>query len=107
MEKKNDDMLIKDFIQKQKVKIADNDFTEKVMRQLPEKQKNLEWIIVLMAAIGTIISLTLGWSSGIPAITIPLPSEIKLYYLLGSIFVSPFVLWLCFELCRTKRMHLF
>ncbi|MEA4936825.1 MAG: DUF5056 domain-containing protein [Paludibacter sp.] len=105
METNKEDKLIREFMSQQKTEPADNFFTEKVMHKLPEKQKNYEWIIVLLAAIGTIISLVLGWNSGIPAIRITLPGEIKLYYLLGGIFVSPFVLWSCFEFLRRKNIH--
>ena len=100
-----DDKMIREFMLQHKTEVANNYFTEKVMHKLPEKQKNYEWIIVLLAAIGTIISLILGWDSRIPDIRITFPGEIKLYYLLGGIFVSPFVLWSCFELFRRKNFH--
>lgn len=101
----NEDKLIREFMLQHKTEPANNFFTEKVMQKLPGKQKNYEWIIVLLAAIGTIISLILGWHSGIPEIKISLPGEIKLYYLIGGIFISPFVLWSCFELFRSKNIH--
>jgi hypothetical protein len=100
-----DDKLIREFILLQKNEVVDNHFTETVMHKLPEKQKNYEWIIVLLAAIGTIISLILGWDTHIPEIKINFPGEIKLYYLLGGVFVSPFVFWSCFELFRRKNFH--
>lgn len=107
METNNNDKLIRDFMMKQKVEVADNHFTEKLMRKLPAK-KNYEWIIVLLAAIGTIICLILGRDSTLPAYTISihsLPGEHTLYYLLGGVFLTPFILWSGFELFRRKTFH--
>jgi hypothetical protein len=107
METKNNDELIRDFMLKQKVEVADNHFTERLIRKLPAK-KNYEWIIVLLAAIGTIIGLILGRDTTLPAYTLSIynfPSEITLYYLLGGALLSPFILWFGYELLRRKTFH--
>lgn len=103
----NTDQLIQKFMLEQKKEVGDNFFTESVMRKLPAKQLRHEWIIILLAGIGTIICILIGWNTKIPFITISLPTEIIQHYLLGGILVSPFVLWICFELFRSKRIHLF
>ncbi len=105
METNKDDILLKDFFLKHKVEINDNHFTDRVMQQLPEK-KNYEWIIVLLAGIGTIISIILGLNYNIPVASISLPTELSLYYLLGAVFMSPFVLWFGFELHRRRYFNL-
>jgi len=107
METNNNDKLIRDFMLKQKVEVADIHFTEKVMHKLPAK-KNYEWIIVLLAAIGTIISLILGRDTTLPAYTLSIynfPSEITLYYLLGGALLSPFILWFGYELLKRKTIN--
>lgn len=105
METNKDDKLMKDFFLKHKVEIDDNHFTERVMQQLPEK-RNFEWIIVLLAGIGTILSIILGWNSKISVPSFTLPAEFSLYYLLGIVFLSPFVLWFGFELHRRRYFNL-
>lgn len=100
------DRMIKDFFQQNKVEIEDKLFTKKVMQKLPAKSKNYEWIIVIFTAIGTLVAALLGWESQLPAITLTLPraDETTLYYLLGCIFISPFVIMLFYELLSNKRI---
>ena len=103
----NNDKRIREFLLQQKTEVADDSFTDRVMSKIPAQQKNYEWIIVLLAAIGTVISLIIGWNTRVPTISITLPSQINLLYILGGIALSPFVVWLCFELFRTKQLRLF
>lgn len=88
------DILIKQFFQENKKEIADNHFTEKVMRRLPEKKKNYEWIVVIFAGLGTLLSIILKWDYQLPELVITLPASIPIYYLLAAMFAIPFVVLL-------------
>jgi hypothetical protein len=106
METNNNDQMIRNFFQQNKVEIEDYLFTRRVMQKLPARSKNYEWIIVLFTAIGTLIAGLLGWDNQLPAFTLalPRPDATTLYYLLGGIFVSPFVIMLFYGLLNNKRV---
>lgn len=106
MESKYDDRMIRNFFQENKKEIEDNRFTKKVMQKLPEKKKNYDWIIVLFTALGTLIAGLLGWNNQLPVISISIPDQTFLYYLLGGVFVFPFVMLLIYELLNNKRISI-
>ena len=106
METKYDDRMIRNFFQEHKKEIADNHFTKKVMQRLPEKKKNYDWIIVLFTALGTLLAGLLGWNTQLPVISISIPDQTTLYYLLGGIFAFPLVILFIYELLNNKRISL-
>ena len=106
METNYNDRMIRNFIQQNKKEIEDNFFTSRLMQKLPAKKRSYEWIIVLFTAIGTLIAGLLGWNNGLPVISIPIPDQNTLYYLLGGIFIFPLVMLLIYELLNSKRISL-
>lgn len=106
METNHDDQMIRNFFQENKKEIDDKFFTKRVIQKLPARKKNYEWIIVLFTAIGTLLAGLLGRNSQLPSIYIPLPDQVTLYYLLGGVFVFPFVMLLIYKLLNNKRISL-
>ncbi|MDP4240501.1 MAG: DUF5056 domain-containing protein [Bacteroidota bacterium] len=90
METNNNDKLLKDFFNGQKQEIADNGFTNRVMRQLPE-QTDRGWIVWIFAAIGMAISIYLGITFGLIEHIVLLLKQVPIYYILGGIFCFPLV----------------
>jgi fatty acid desaturase len=84
------DKLLKDFFSQNKKEIADNGFTQRVMRKLPE-QADSSWIVWVFAAIGMAITIYLGISSGIIEQIMLLFKHVSIYYILAGIFSFPLV----------------
>jgi len=84
------DKLLKDFFSQNKQEIADNGFTRRVMRKLPE-QADRSWIVWVFAAIGMAISIYLGIYSGLIEQIMLVFRQVPIYYLLGGIFCFPLV----------------
>jgi len=84
------DKLLKDFFSQNKKEIADNGFTRRVMRKLPE-QADRSWIVWVFAAIGMAISIYLGIYSGLIEQIMLVFRQVSIYYLLGGIFCFPLV----------------
>ena len=76
------DKLLKDFFSEHKQEIADNGFTQSVMRQLPE-HADRSWIVWVFAAIGMTISIYLGITSGLLEQVMILFKHVSIYYILG------------------------
>jgi len=88
METNDKDKLLKDFFREHKLGIADNGFTQRVMRRLPE-QTDKGWIVWIFAAIGMAISIYLGITFGLIENIIMFLKHIPIYYLLAGIFCLP------------------
>ena len=84
------DKLLKNFFSQNKQEIADNGFTRRVMRKLPE-QADRSWIVWVFAAIGMTISIYLGIYSGLIEQIMLVFRQVPIYYLLGGIFCFPLV----------------
>ena len=82
------DKLLKDFFGENKQEIADNGFTQQVMRKLPE-QADRGWIVWVFAAFGMAISIYLGISSGLVENAFQILKHIPIYYLLAGVFCFP------------------
>jgi hypothetical protein len=82
------DKLLNDFFSQNKKEIADNGFTGRVMRKLPETVDR-GWIVWVFAAIGMAISLYLGITSGFFEHIMLLTERVSIYYILGGIFCFP------------------
>jgi Domain of unknown function (DUF5056) len=91
------DKLLKDFFGGHKQEIADNGFSQGVMRKLPE-QADRGWIVWVFAAIGMSISIYLGISSGLVEHVFQILKHIPIYYLLAGVF--------CFPLLGTAGIYL-
>lgn len=90
METTDTDKMLKDFFSERKQEIADNGFTQRVMRRLPE-QPDRSWIVWVFACIGMMLSLYLGFSSGAIQTLFIYLQKIPFYYLVGVVFCFPLV----------------
>ncbi|HEY5589975.1 MAG TPA: DUF5056 domain-containing protein [Paludibacter sp.] len=90
METTKTDKMLKDFFSERKQEIADNGFTQRVIRKLPE-QTDRGWIVWIFTAIGMAISIYLGINSGLIQNILMYMEHISIYYLLAGIFCFPLV----------------
>jgi hypothetical protein len=88
METNKTDKLLKDFFSEHKQEIADNGFTQRVMRQLPE-HADRGWIVWIFAAIGMAITIYLGITTGLIEQVMLIVKHVPIYYILGGIFCFP------------------
>ncbi|MFA6581033.1 MAG: DUF5056 domain-containing protein [Paludibacter sp.] len=84
------DKLLKSFFSENKQEIADNGFTQGVMRNLPA-QTDRSWIVWVFAAIGMAISLYFGLSTGLFQQLLLIFGKVSVYYLLAGVFCFPLV----------------
>ena len=82
------DKLLKDFFSENKQEIADNGFTRRVMRQLPETADR-SWIVWVFSAIGMAISMYLVINSTIIEQLLLFFRHVSIYYILGTVFCLP------------------
>jgi len=90
METTKTDKMLKDFFSERKQEIADNRFTQRIMRKLPE-QPDRSWIVWGFACIGMMLSLYLGFSTGTIQTVFMYLLKIPFYYLVGVVFCFPLV----------------
>lgn len=83
--------LISDFFAENKIEIADNGFSRKVINRLPET-RDRQWIVLIMAALGTSLTLFLGFYTGLFAFICDFMQHISPFVLLGAVVVFPLVL---------------
>ena len=88
METKETDKMLQDFFSKNKFEIADNGFTHRVMRKLPE-QTDRSWIVWVFAALGTALTLAYGLNTGLIQNVLMYFQHIPIYYFLAGIFSFP------------------
>ena len=101
METNGKDKLLKDFFSEHKQEIADNGFTQRLMRRLPE-DADRSWIVWIFAAIGATISIYMGINSGLIEQIMLLFKHVSIYYVLGGIFCFPFLGTIGFYLTQNK-----
>jgi hypothetical protein len=82
------DKMLKDFFSQNKQEIADNGFSNRVIRKLPETADR-GWIVWVFAAIGMAISIYLLLNSAIIEQLLLVFSHISIYYILGTVFCFP------------------
>ena len=83
------DQMLKQFFSEQKHEIADNGFSRRVMRNLPETADR-SWIVWIFAAIGMAISIYFGLTSGMLEHAFSLLfKSVPYYYLLAGIACFP------------------
>jgi hypothetical protein len=89
------DKLLKEFFSSQKQDIADNGFTQGVMRKIP-KRDDKDWIVWFFACMGFLISLYMGINSGFIQLMIVSIRSISMTYVLIGVFCFPLVstVWL-------------
>ena len=83
------DKLLKQFFSEQKQEIADNGFSRRVVRNLPETADR-SWIVWVFAAIGMAISIYFGITTGLVGHMLSLTlKSVPYYYLLAGIAGFP------------------
>jgi len=90
METNKSDQLLKDFFSEHKQEIADNGFTRRVYRSLPEHTDHT-WIVWIFAAIGMALSIYLGITTGLIEQLMLIIKNVPIFYILGGIFCLPLV----------------
>ena len=104
METNDKDKLLKDFFSGYKQEIADNGFTQRVMRRLPE-QTYRGWIVWIFAAIGMALTIYIGISSGLVEHLLFVLKQVSIYYILGGVFCFPLVGTAGFYFTQTRNYH--
>lgn len=84
------DKMLKDFFSANKTEIADNGFSKRVMRQLPEPADK-SWIVWLFASLGLVLTILLGVQNGVLEQILLHLKNISIYYWLGCICLFPIV----------------
>ena len=102
---KNDDTMIRAFMQDHKKEVEDIYFSRKVMQKLPPAHRSKEWIVIPFAALGTLLAWLLGSDTPIQIARLQMPENFNLYYLLAAITVIPFVVLTMYYL-REKKIQL-
>jgi hypothetical protein len=102
METTETDKLLKSFFNERKQEIADNGFSRRVMRRLPEPADR-SWIMWIFAATGIAISMYLSIKFGLIATIMLYFEHISIYYLLSAVFCFPLISMLGFYLARNKN----
>jgi hypothetical protein len=90
METNNNDKMLKDFFSEGKKEIADNGFTQRVMRNLPE-QPDKNWIVGVFAVIGMLLTMAFGFYTGSLQLLLAYFHQIPIYYFLAAIFCFPLI----------------
>jgi hypothetical protein len=104
METDKNDILIRSFLIEKKVEIADNHFTQRVLRRLPERRTHTDWLLVLFAGMGTLLCVVLGWDYQLPQFSITLPGSINYYYILGAVFSFPLLSLLGYGFSKIRNL---
>ena len=99
------DKLLKNFFSENKQEIADNGFTNRVIRKLPETADR-SWIVWIFAAIGMAISMYLVINSTIIEQLFLAFRHISIYYILGTVFCLPLLGTAGYYLSQNKQIAL-
>jgi len=82
------DKMLKDFFSQNKKEIADNGFTNRVMRKLPETADR-GWIVWVFTAIGMSLTMALVIYTGLFQNIFELLKHVSIYYILAGVFSFP------------------
>ena len=98
------DKMLKDFFGENKKELADNGFSKRVMRNLPETADR-SWIVWIFSAIGMAISIYFGLTSGMLEHSFALMfKSVPYYYLLAGITVFPLLGTAGYYLAQNKNI---
>ena len=101
----NHDKIVRDFFSDRKQDIANDGFSEKVMKHLPKRERKTEWIIPVFTLIGMLLTLALVNVREVIYQIFGLLSQIPLYYLIGTFMLFPIVaLLVMFYLNREHQL---
>lgn len=82
--------LISAFMSENKVEIQDNEFSAKVLNNLPDVADK-QWIVMIMAALGTSITIVLGYFSGLFNLICNYLQQVSPFILFGAFVSFPLV----------------
>ena len=82
--------LISAFFAKNKKEIADNGFSKKVITRLPET-RDKQWIVLIMAALGTSLTILSGYYSGLFNFIYTFLQQVSPIVIVGAIAAFPLV----------------
>ena len=82
--------MISAFFAENKQNISDNGFSNKVLARLPETNDK-QWIVMIMAALGTSITIVLGYYSGLFNLICNYLQQVSPFVLLGAFVSFPLV----------------
>jgi hypothetical protein len=83
--------LITDFLVENKKEIDDNGFSRKVRNRLPET-RDRQWIVLIMAVLGTSLTLMLGFYTGLFAFICDFLKHVSPFVILGAVVAFPLLL---------------
>ena len=86
-----DDKILKDFFGENKQVIADNGFSDRVMRQLPKNQRYADWIVTVFTLVGMAITLLLVDVREVIKIIFTFLSGVSYYYIAGAFMLFPLI----------------
>lgn len=89
--KNNIDYKVTSFFKENKQDIQDNGFTKKVSLALPRQEPSKEWIVILFAIIGGIMTILLSWQNGVIYSFAKAIDQYAVYIVLSS-FITPLVI---------------
>lgn len=102
---KNEDTMIRAFMQDQKKEVDDVYFSRKVMQKLPPVRRSKEWIVIPFAALGTLLAWLLSTDNSFRFVQLQMPVSINIYYLLAAVAIIPFVVLTMYCL-KEKKIQL-
>jgi len=83
--------LISDFFAENKKEIVDYGFSRKVINRLPQT-RDRQWIVLIMAALGTSLTLLLGVYTGLFTFIFDFMQHVSMFVILGAVVVFPLLL---------------
>jgi hypothetical protein len=101
----NEDQLLKDFFKEQKKEIPDNQFAEKVIRKLPNKQHRLHWLVPFAALAGLFVTYCVVDVTKVISDLFFLLLQVPILYLGILSFSIPFICLIVWYF-REKEMQL-
>ena len=94
----NEDEMLKKFFSNNKIEIADNGFSRKVMQKIPQEQSK-QWIVWVFTMVGISLTSYLTITTGLVNNTVTLLfAGISEYYFLIAVFCFPLITLLVFVL---------
>ena len=104
MNTNNDDEMLKSFFSKNKAEISDNGFTNTVIRKLPTDQ-NKDWIVWIFTLAGLALTMFFSYTTGLITAFFHILISMPQYYLFGSVFCFPIIVFLIMLIQKNERIR--
>ncbi|MHB9056764.1 MAG: DUF5056 domain-containing protein [Paludibacteraceae bacterium] len=86
-----EDILLREFLGKNKAEIQDGDFSGRVLRKLPDKKRDTGWIVPLFTVLGIAVSFLFIDIREVIYRIYEIIGQVPLIYLLGGIMLFPVI----------------